>query len=70
MPDIAEIKTTIEKLPPEQIYELACWLGDRVLLDESPEMLHVLDQGIWSLENEPTVPLEEVAKKIKVWATG
>jgi hypothetical protein len=33
-------------------------------------MLAALDTGIRSLESEPTVPAEEVRKKIKAWTTG
>jgi hypothetical protein len=32
-------------------------------------MLAALDEGIRSLANEPTVPIEDVREKIKVWTT-
>ncbi len=38
--------------------------------DTTPAMLAALDEGIRSLVNEPTVPAEEVRKKIKAWAIG
>ena len=45
------------------------WLDSR-LMPETPAMLAALDVGIRSLETEPTVPAEEVRRKIKAWATG
>ena len=38
-------------------------------MEETPEMLAAIDEGIRSLETEPTIPIEEVRKKIKGWAT-
>ncbi len=69
MSTVTEIEAAIEKLSPAEQRELADWLNSR-LIDETPEMLAALDEGIRSLENEPTVPLEDVRRKIKAWATG
>lgn len=69
MSTVTEIEAAIEKLDPAQIRELAAWLAAR-LVDETPEMLAALDAGIHSLATEPTVPAEDVRKKIKGWATG
>ena len=41
-----------------------------LLSEETPAMLAALDEGIRSLETEPTVPVEEVRQKIKGWATA
>jgi hypothetical protein len=42
------------------------------LVDETPEMLAALDEGVYSLATatEPTASAEEVRRKIKGWATG
>ena len=68
MSTVVEIESAIEKLPPAEQRELAGWLNSR-LIEESPEMLAALDAGIRSLETEPKVPIEEVRRKIKTWAT-
>lgn len=68
MSTVSEIETAIEKLSPVEQRELAGWLNSR-LIDDTPEMLAALDAGIRSLETEPTVPLEDVRRKIKGWAT-
>lgn len=69
MSTVAEIEAAIEKLSPEQQREIADWLN-ALLVEENPEMLAAIDEGIRSLETEPTVPIEEVRRKIKGWATG
>ncbi len=69
MSTVTEIEAAIEKLSPGEQRELADWLNSR-LIEETPEMLAALDEGIRSLESEPTVPLEDVRRKIKAWATG
>jgi hypothetical protein len=70
MSTVAEIETAIEKLPPAQMREVAGWLAERLWAEETPAMLAALDKGIRSLETEPTVPVEEVRRKIKAWTTG
>jgi len=69
MGTVLEIEAAIEKLAPAAQRELAAWLNARVV-EDTPEMLAALDVGIRSLETEPTVPLEDVRRKIKAWATG
>lgn len=69
MSTVTEIEAAIEKLNSTQIRELAAWLAAR-LVDETPEMLAALDEGIHSLATEPTVSAEDVRRKIKGWATG
>jgi hypothetical protein len=70
MSTVTEIETAIEKLPPAQMRELAGWLAERIWAEETPAMLVALDQGIHSLETEPTVSVEDVRRKIKEWTTG
>jgi hypothetical protein len=70
MATVPEIETAIERLSPPQIRELADWLTDRLSPGETPAMLAALDAGMRSLESEPTVPAEDVRKKIKAWTTG
>ena len=69
MSTVTEIEAAIEKLPPEEQREIADWLNSR-LIEETPEMLAALDEGIRSLETEPKVTLEDARRKIKGWTTG
>jgi hypothetical protein len=69
MSTVAEIESAIEKLSSAQQREIADWLDSR-LMPETPAMLAALDEGIRSLDHEPTVPAEEVRRKIKTWATA
>ena len=68
MSTVTEIEAALEKLSLDQQREVAVWLESR-LSPETPEMLAALEEGIRSLENERTVPLEEVRRKIQGWAT-
>jgi hypothetical protein len=70
MSTVTEIEAAIERLSPQQLRELTGWLADRMITGETPAMLAALDVGIRSLETEPTVPAEDVRKKIKAWTTG
>jgi len=69
MSTVPEIESAIEKLSPAQQREIVGWLESR-LMPEPPAMLAALDEGIRSLDNEPTVPDEKVRRKIKTWATA
>ena len=69
MSTVAEIEAAIEKLSVSEQREVADWLNSR-LIEETPAMLAALDEGIDSLVHEPTVPLEEVRRKIDTWTTG
>ena len=69
MSTVTEIEGAIAKLTPEEQREIARWLEERLMEDESPEMLAVIDEGIRSLREKPSVPLEEVRRKISGWAT-
>ncbi|HQY05905.1 MAG TPA: hypothetical protein PLQ52_07550 [Lacunisphaera sp.] len=70
MSTVPEIEAALDRLPPEQLREVGDWIAARLMPDTTPAMLAALDEGIRSLVNEPTVPAEEVRKKIKAWATG
>jgi hypothetical protein len=64
---LAEIQEAILQLDPKEQQVLRHWLDETA--EETPEMLAALDEGIRSLANEPTVPIEEVRAKIKAWTT-
>ena len=64
---LAEIQEAILLLDPKEQQVLRHWLDETA--EETPEMLAALDEGIRSLANEPTMPIEEVREKIKAWAT-
>jgi hypothetical protein len=67
MSTVPEIEAAIERLSPGEVQELAEWLNDRLMKGESPAMLAALEEGIGSLDGEPTVPAETVRQKIKAW---
>ena len=69
MSTVTEIEAAIERLTPTEQREVADWLNSR-LIEETPAMINALDEGIYSLANEPTVPIEEVRRKIDTWITG
>jgi hypothetical protein len=69
MSTVTEIEAALERLTPAQQREVADWLESR-LMPETPAMLNALDIGIRSLENEPTVPAEEIRRRIQAWATA
>jgi hypothetical protein len=69
MSTVTEIEAAIEQLSLGEQCEVAAWLNSR-LIEETPEMLAVIDEGIRSLETEPKVPIEDVRRKLKAWATG
>jgi hypothetical protein len=64
---LAEIQEAILQLDPKEQQVLRFWLDETA--EETPEMLAAIDEGIRSLANEPTVPIEDVRAKIKAWAT-
>ena len=68
MNTLAEIQDAILRLSPQDRETLRSWLDDSE--EESPAMLAFIDGGLQSLATEPHIPIEEVAKKIRRWATG
>lgn len=67
MTKLAEIQQAIETLPPHEQAKLRYWFFER--MEETPEMLAFIDEGIRSADTEPLIPVEEARKSIKGWAT-
>ena len=65
MTKLAQVQEAILQLAPKEQQELRNWL----LEEESPELLAAVDEGLRSLVEEPTIPLEDVRSKIKGWTT-
>jgi hypothetical protein len=64
MSGLVEIRQAIEKLAPKERAELRDWL-DAQDIEESPEFLAAVDEGIRSAENEPKSSLEDVIKRLE-----
>lgn len=69
MSTVTEIEAALEKLPREQVRQVADWIAARELPDETAEQLEAIDAGLRSLATEPTLTAEEVRKNIRTWAT-
>jgi hypothetical protein len=71
MSTVAEIETAIDKLSPAEQRELADRLNAR-LLEETPEMLAAIDEGVRSLETEGGrhYTRAELEQKVRQWAHG
>jgi predicted transcriptional regulator len=69
-----EIVEELRKLSPEELEAVQRTL-DEVRqshgqeIEETPEILAAIDEGIRSAEEEPLIPLEEVIAEIKTWNT-
>src|ERR1700722_4694737 len=61
MTKLAEIQEAILLLDPKEQQVLRHWLDETA--EETPEMLAALDEGIRSLANEPTVPIERYERR-------
>jgi len=70
MSTVAEIEAAIEKLPAADQRKLARWLEERLLQEESPEMLAALDEGIRSIEEKGVREFTraELEHKVRRWA--
>ena len=64
MKSLAEIRQAIDKLTPRERAELRDWL-DAQDIEESPDFLAAVDEGIRSAENEPENSLEDVIKRLE-----
>src|ERR1700676_2271202 len=64
MSSLAEIRQAIEKLAAKERSELRNWL-DAQDIEESPEFLAAVDEGIRSAESEPKSSLEDVMKRLQ-----
>jgi hypothetical protein len=69
MSTVSEVEAALEKFTPEQLREVADWLNARLAAQETPEMLAAIDEGLRSLETEPTLSAEDVRRNIRAWVT-
>ncbi len=69
MQTVAETEAAIAKQPHRQQWEIAQWLEETLLSNETSVILAAIDEGIRSLETHLPLPLEDVRRKIKEWAT-
>jgi hypothetical protein len=69
MSTVTEVEIALEKFTPEQMREVADWIMARLLPEETPEMLAAIDEGIRSLETEPTLSVDQVRQNIRAWVT-
>ena len=70
MSTVAEIEAAIVKLPAAEQRELARLLEERLLQEESPEMLAALDEGIRSMEEKGARAYSrgELENKVRQWS--
>src|ERR1035441_10069160 len=70
MSTVPEIESSIENLPAAEQRELARWLEEHLLQEESPEMLAALDEGIRSAEEKGVREYTrfELEQKVRRWA--
>ena len=61
---LTEIQEAIEQLEPEERSELRNWL-EAEDIQESPEFLAAVDDGILSAENEPKSSLDAVMRRLE-----
>jgi hypothetical protein len=64
MQKLDKVWEEIQNLSAEERMILREWL-DWPTIEESPELLEAIDEGIRSAENEPTFTLEEVWKRMQ-----
>jgi predicted transcriptional regulator len=69
MSTVTEVESALEKFTPAQMQEVADWLSARLIPEETPEMLAAIDEGLRSLETEPTLSGEDVRQNIRAWVT-
>lgn len=69
MSTVTEVEAALAKFTPEQLREVADWLGSRLMPEETPEMLAAIDEGLRSLETEPKLSPEQVRQNIRAWVT-
>ncbi len=67
-----EILDELPKLTPtelQRIHERILEIEEAQEIEETPELLAAIDEGVRSLESEPTYTLEEVRAKIAQWTS-
>lgn len=69
-----EIVEELRKLSPEELEAVQRMLdevrqGHGPEIEETPELLTAIDEGVRSAKEEPLIPIEEVIAEIKTWNT-
>ena len=67
-----EILDELPKLTPtelQRIHERILEIEEAQEIEETPELLAAIDEGLRSLESEPTHTLDEVRAKIAQWTS-
>jgi predicted transcriptional regulator len=69
-----ELVEELRKLSPEELEAVQRTLdevrqGPSSEIEETPELLAAIDEGVRSAEQEPLIPIEEVIAEIKTWNT-
>jgi hypothetical protein len=65
----AQLIEEIEKLSPEELDLVQAKLDalQNEDIEETPEMLAAIDEGLRSLREEGTIPIEQVMEEMKTW---
>jgi hypothetical protein len=66
MSALAEIQQAILGLPTQERSQLWDWFLEQEI-EESPEFLAAVDEGIRSIEAQGGIPAEEVRRQIATW---
>jgi hypothetical protein len=66
-----EILEELPKLSPEELNAVQRKLDElhESSFEETPEMLAAIDEGIRSLREEGSIPIEDVIREFKSWNT-
>ena len=68
-----EVIDQIKALPPEEKTKVEAFvqheIEERLLAEESPEMLAAIDEADRSLAEEGGVPVEDVRRNLRQWIT-
>lgn len=68
-----EVIDQIKALPPEEKTKVEAFvqheIEERLLAEESPEMLVAIDEADRSLAEEGGVPVEDVRRNLRQWIT-
>jgi hypothetical protein len=66
MSALAEIQQAILELPTQERSRLWDWFQKQEI-EESPELLAAVDEGIRSIDTQGGIPAEEVRRRIATW---
>jgi hypothetical protein len=66
MSDLAEIQQAILDLPSRERAQLWDWFQEQEI-DETPELLAAIDEGIRSIEENGGVSADEARRRIATW---